>query len=72
MLKREGQTAEGEGETSPGWEGAKTLHLYHPCAWHIVDTQHVTSACADELEKQDSGKLIRWKILLCILAKRIL
>lgn len=37
MLKREGQTAEGEGETELGGEGARLLHLYHVCAWHIGD-----------------------------------
>lgn len=52
--------------------GAKPLHLYQPHAWHIVDTQQVTNACADELENQDSEKLIRWKTLLCILIKLIL
>lgn len=25
MLKREGQTAEGEGETEPGWEGGQAF-----------------------------------------------
>lgn len=65
MLKREGQTAEGKGETEPGWGAgwafASSLPLSRARSRRLM--------CDVELEKQDSGRLIRQKTRLYILAQ---
>lgn len=65
MLKREGQTAEGKGETEPGWGAGRAFASSLPLS--RARSRH--SMCDVELEKQDSRRLIRQKTRLYILAQ---